>query len=267
MNITHANIVNPVFALAAPQQDAQTQQLRQLDATVRSDAARRAASAGAGATATTDIKYELGPDGKLYAVGGTVTTSRRVQGTAEELRDVRSGAIDPSQLRGGRRATDPANDNRDDPARPVSFADLAAPTFNLSPLEFAQLQEEQQRDDSLKEQFVSRLRATDLNVRTHEAQHFFVGAGLTQGTPEYDYVEGPDGRFYAVAGEVNLSTSGSSDPEQAAREADSLTRAANAPADSSAQDISVARSSGADAAALYSRALAANNPPVVNLVG
>gem|GEM_PF-2241809 len=259
--------MNALLAMTmSSQQDAQAARLRQIDASVRTDALRRSSAAGAGATTTTDIKYETGPDGKLYAVGGTVTTSKRFEGSADDIRDVRSGAVDPSQLP-NRRADDFANDNSN-AARPApSFADLAAPALNLSPLEFAKLQEEQMKDDSAKQQFLMKLQATDVGVRSHEAQHFFVGAGLTQGTPEYDYVQGPDGEFYAVGGQVNLSTTGSSDPEVAAREADSLARAATAPADTSAQDISVARSMGSDAAALYSRALNANNPPVLDMVG
>lgn len=248
-------------------QEAQSARLAQLDASVRTDALRKTGAAGAGATAVTNIKYEIGPDGQLYAVGGSVTTTKRISGTADEIRDARSGVVDPSQLRNRRRTDEPENDNRRAPTRPISFTDLAAPEINLSPFEFAQLQEERQNDDSARQQFLSKLQTTDIGVRTHEAQHFFVGAGLTQGTPEYDYVRGPDGNFYAVGGQVNLSTSGSSDPEVAAREADTLARAATAPGDTSAQDISVARSSGADAASLYSRAVNANNAPVIDLVG
>ncbi len=259
--------MNALLAMTmSSQQDTQAARLAQLDASVRSDALRKSSAAGVGATTTTDIKYETGPDGKLYAVGGSVTTTKRFSGTSDEVNAVRSGAIDPSELR-GRRASDADNDNSNVPTRPISFADLAAPEISLSPYEFAKLQEEQQYDDSAKQQFLSKLQATDIGVRTHEAQHFFVGAGLTQGTPEYDYARGPDGNFYAVGGQVNLSTTGSSDPEIAARESDTLARAATAPGDTSAQDISVARSSGAEAASLYSKAVYANNAPVIDMVG
>lgn len=90
---------------------------------------------------------------------------------------------------------------------------------------------------------VQELRAEDLAVRIHEAQHFRAAGGLTSGTPEYTLVEGPDGKQYAVGGVVDIRTSASSDPAKQARDAQALYSAATGPADASAQDISVAQGS------------------------
>lgn len=65
-------------------------------------------------------------------------------------------------------------------------------------------------------------------------------AGLHTSGPNYEYETGPDGRKYAVAGDVNVSYSHSSDPEVNLRNAQQLKASALAPADPSSQDRKVA---------------------------
>lgn len=96
-----------------------------------------------------------------------------------------------------------------------------------------QLSEEARRE-------VQRLRAIDAKVRSHEAAHKAAGAGVT-GAASYTTVTGPDGRQYAVAGEVPITVSVSSaDPEQAARQLEKVKQAALAPSDPSSQDRAAA---------------------------
>jgi hypothetical protein len=66
----------------------------------------------------------------------------------------------------------------------------------------------------------------------------------------YTYQTGPDGRIYAVSGEVSISASYSGSPEEIIRQAETVRRAALAPADPSPQDRQVA----AQAAAVAARA-------------
>jgi hypothetical protein len=77
-------------------------------------------------------------------------------------------------------------------------------------------------------------------VRAHEQAHAAV-AGQYAGSPTYSFVRGPDGVSYAVGGSVEVDTSPiPGDPEATLRKAQQLRRAANAPAEPSAQDGRVA---------------------------
>jgi len=86
---------------------------------------------------------------------------------------------------------------------------------------------------------VQRLRTADQKVRQHEAAHQAAGAGLTGGA-NYQYVRGPDGRQYAVAGEVSINTSPAGTPEATLAKARQIRASALAPADPSPQDRAVA---------------------------
>jgi hypothetical protein len=56
----------------------------------------------------------------------------------------------------------------------------------------------------------------------------------------YTYQTGPDGKSYAVAGEVSISASYSGSPQERLHQAETVRRAALAPADPSPQDRQVA---------------------------
>lgn len=86
---------------------------------------------------------------------------------------------------------------------------------------------------------VAKLKAIDTKVRQHEAAHQAAGGGLAGGA-SFTYQEGPDGRRYAVGGEVPIRSGGSSSPEAAIRQLEQVKRAALAPADPSGQDLAVA---------------------------
>jgi len=97
----------------------------------------------------------------------------------------------------------------------------------------------QQQQD---QQILRELSARDLEVRQHEMAHQAAGGGHT-GAVSYSYQRGPDGRMYAVGGEVSIDTSAVSDSPQATLEkADAIVRAAMAPAEPSSQDYRVAAS-------------------------
>ena len=56
----------------------------------------------------------------------------------------------------------------------------------------------------------------------------------------FERVRGPDGRLYAVGGEVSIDASAANTPEATLAKAEIIRRAALAPADPSAQDRAVA---------------------------
>ncbi|WP_207479802.1 putative metalloprotease CJM1_0395 family protein [Arenibaculum pallidiluteum] len=88
---------------------------------------------------------------------------------------------------------------------------------------------------------VRELKARDQEVRAHEQAHASVG-GQHAGSPSYSYQAGPDGRRYAVGGEVQIDTSPEADPEATIRKMEVVKRAALAPAEPSSADVKVAAS-------------------------
>jgi len=99
-----------------------------------------------------------------------------------------------------------------------------------------------------QQQQVDKLKATDRRVRAHEQAHLAAGGGLVTGGAVYQYQTGPDGKQYAVGGEVHIDTGEEKDPEATLRKAEQVKAAALAPADPSGQDRSVAASADAMAA-------------------
>ncbi len=86
---------------------------------------------------------------------------------------------------------------------------------------------------------IARLQNRDREVRAHEAAHQAAAGGLA-GAARYDTAVGPDGRTYAVGGEVPINISGGRTPEETIERMNRVQRAAMAPADPSGQDVSVA---------------------------
>lgn len=95
-----------------------------------------------------------------------------------------------------------------------------------------ELSEEEQR-------IVRELRQTDAEVRRHELAHRTAGGPYTS-APTYQYVRGPDGKLYAVSGEVSIDVSPESTPQATIIKMDIVIRAALAPTDPSSQDRAVA---------------------------
>lgn len=92
-----------------------------------------------------------------------------------------------------------------------------------------------------EQQQVKELKARDAEVKAHEQAHLTAAAGIGASAPSYEYQRGPDGQKYAVGGEVNLSFSKGSNPEDTIAKAEAMRAAALAPAQPSGQDLSVAR--------------------------
>ncbi|TVR08746.1 MAG: SprA-related family protein [Planctomycetota bacterium] len=119
---------------------------------------------------------------------------------------------------------------RSAPAEESPEADPDVPTAAdgrpLSEQELQQLQELQDRDRA---------------VRAHEQAHAAAAGSLALGGPTYSYQRGPDGRNYAIGGEVKIDTSPvPGDPEATIRKMDQVRRAALAPADPSPADRMIA---------------------------
>lgn len=91
------------------------------------------------------------------------------------------------------------------------------------------------------EQVIAQLQARDREVRAHEMAHLAAAGGYATGGASYVYQAGPDGKRYAIGGEVGIDTSAvPGDPEATLQKAMVVQRAALAPAEPSAQDLKVA---------------------------
>lgn len=100
---------------------------------------------------------------------------------------------------------------------------------------------------------LEQLKQRDREVRAHELAHVAAGGQYITSGANFSYQKGPDGRLYAVGGEVSISTSEvPQDPQATLEKAMTILRAALAPADPSSQDRQVA----AQAAAMAQRARA-----------
>ena len=87
---------------------------------------------------------------------------------------------------------------------------------------------------------VDNLKKRDQEVKAHEQAHMAAGSGVVIGGANYEYQRGPDGKMYAVGGEVKIDTSRENSPAQTISKMQQVKRAALAPAQPSAQDRSVA---------------------------
>ncbi|HAT10584.1 MAG TPA: hypothetical protein DCS97_08330 [Planctomycetes bacterium] len=86
---------------------------------------------------------------------------------------------------------------------------------------------------------VAELQARDAEVRAHEAAHKAAGGSLAGGM-SFSYQSGPDGRRYAVGGEVAIDTGAERDPQATIAKMQRVIAAALAPAQPSSQDRAVA---------------------------
>ena len=91
-----------------------------------------------------------------------------------------------------------------------------------------------------EEKQIQALQSRDQEVRAHELAHANVG-GATTGSPSYTFQVGPDGRRYAVGGEVSVDlTPVSGDPQATIAKMQKVQAAALAPVEPSGQDRQVA---------------------------
>jgi hypothetical protein len=95
--------------------------------------------------------------------------------------------------------------------------------------------------DAEQEREVARLKQRDAHVRQHEAAHQAAGGALT-GAATFTYRTGPDGRSYAVGGEVPISARAGRTADETIAIARRVRAAALAPADPSSADLAAATS-------------------------
>lgn len=101
-------------------------------------------------------------------------------------------------------------------------------------------QSEQDQQQQAEQREIRELQARDQEVRAHEQAHATVG-GRYAGAPSYEYQQGPDGKRYAVGGEVQIDLAPiPGDPAATIQKMQQVKAAALAPAEPSSADRSVA---------------------------
>lgn len=98
---------------------------------------------------------------------------------------------------------------------------------------------QQEQQERAEQQELDKLKQRDREVRAHEQAHASTG-GQYAGAPSYDFESGPDGRQYAVGGEVSIDIAEEKTPEATLRKMQQVRAAALAPAEPSSQDLRVA---------------------------
>lgn len=90
---------------------------------------------------------------------------------------------------------------------------------------------------------IAQLQARDQEVRIHEQAHVAAGGQYVTSGSSYSYQTGPDGKRYAVGGNVGIDVSPvADDPKATINKARQVIQAAMAPAEPSSQDYAVAQS-------------------------
>ncbi|GGC94784.1 putative metalloprotease CJM1_0395 family protein [Vreelandella lutescens] len=138
----------------------------------------------------------------------------------------------PPAARVSRNETDSASEAVDDVREGEETSASDTPTGPTRPDGTPLAPEEIQQLEQLKQ--------TDREVRQHEMAHQTVGAPYTGGAT-YEYEVGPDGKRYAVAGEVSIDYGPvPGDPQATVEKMQTVIAAALAPADPSPKDLQVA---------------------------
>jgi hypothetical protein len=121
---------------------------------------------------------------------------------------------------------------------PVEAADEAPPSH------LAEGQKGANGEPLSQEELVllAELKKRDRVVRAHEQAHMVAAAGLVAKGMSFSYQQGPDGRRYAVGGEVQIDAGKEADPAETIAKMKKVRAAALAPADPSNQDRNVAAS-------------------------
>ena len=114
---------------------------------------------------------------------------------------------------------------------------------------------------SIDEKIINQLQQRDKEVRTHELAHATAGGAAT-GSPSYTFEVGPDGKKYAVSGEVAVDLSSiAGDPQATIVKMQKVHTAALAPANPSTQDTRVAASAAQKILAAQSELFALKSSP------
>ncbi|WP_417764568.1 putative metalloprotease CJM1_0395 family protein [Shewanella chilikensis] len=166
-------------------------------------------------------------------------TSGNSMGGAEQAFDNTSGS---SSSRSSSQAGSEVKEGDDGAARQSTGEPNTASSAEPKPDEAQQKQQQnrESREQQALEREIDSLMKRDTQVRSHEQAHAAVG-GIHAGQPAFEFEKGPDGKRYAVEGEVQIDVSVvNGDPLATMAKMKQVYAAAMAPVDPSMADIRVA---------------------------
>lgn len=175
---------------------------------------------------------------EVPAFNGT-NTSANSMGGAEQDFDNTSGS---SSSRSSSQAGSDVKEGDDGADRQSTGEPNTASTAEPKPDEAQQKQQQirESREQQALEREIDSLMKRDTQVRSHEQAHAAVG-GIHAGQPAFEFEKGPDGKRYAVEGEVQIDVSVvNGDPLATMAKMKQVYAAAMAPVDPSMADIRVA---------------------------
>lgn len=194
-----------------------------------------------GITNNSIIAALLGP-GVIHGPRGTAPASD-AQAAPEEIRagkEAHSQPVDTVEISGTHRDARATGRAADEHAGTVSSngsPDESATAKSSSgprPTDNMELTDDERQE-------VRELKERDREVRSHEQTHMAAAGAHALGRPTFQYTTGPDGKRYAVGGEVNIDTGAvAGDPRATIQKMQQVRRAALAPGNPSAQDRAVA---------------------------
>lgn len=175
---------------------------------------------------------------EVPAFNGANTSANSIGG-AEQAFDNTSGS---SSSRSSSQAGSDVKEGDDGADRQSTGEPNTASTAEPKPDEAQQKQQQirESREQQALEREIDSLMKRDTQVRSHEQAHAAVG-GIHAGQPAFEFEKGPDGKRYAVEGEVQIDVSVvNGDPLATMAKMKQVYAAAMAPVDPSMADIRVA---------------------------
>jgi len=119
-------------------------------------------------------------------------------------------------------------------------------------------------------EMISKLESRNTEVLAHEAAHMAAAGAYAKGGASYTYQIGPDGKAYAIGGEVSIDmTPIPGNPRATINKMAAIRAAALSPADPSPQDVSVAAAASqieAQARTQLNQEITAKFAPVIRTV-
>ncbi|MBU0567723.1 hypothetical protein KJ693_06605 [bacterium] len=250
----------------------EVERLKERDQEIRRHEQTHIAMSGGNSKGAPYYEYETGPDGKRYAVNGHVdiemSPGRTPEETIRKARAIQKGSLSPAEpsqvdrsvaqsarqmeqdarkeARAQRQTKATMNSEEEtvvvrEQGNPVNENDEAKETKIKT--EAPNIKEEESSKELTEEEKkeVEKLKKRDQEVRQHEQTHIRASGGNSIGSPRYEYETGPDGKRYAVGGEVNIDMSKEDTPKETLQKAREIERGALAPSEPSSADRKVAQ--------------------------
>ncbi len=175
---------------------------------------------------------------EVPAFNGTNTSANSMSGAEQDF-DNTSGS---SSSRSSSQAGSEVKEGDEGAARQSTGESNTTSSAEPKPDEAQQKQQQnrESREQQALEREIDSLMKRDTQVRSHEQAHAAVG-GIHAGQPAFEFEKGPDGKRYAVEGEVQIDVSVvNGDPLATMAKMKQVYAAAMAPVDPSMADIRVA---------------------------